>query len=218
MALSDILTTNTGAPQGCVLLPVLFTLYTTDCRSEDGENLLVKFADDTSLSGLLEENEVVYGEAVTKLVNWCDSNFLGLNISKIKEKIVDYRRKKDITEPPVITGEMVEIVESYQYLGTIIDSKLDRTANIDTCCKRAHQRLHFLQKLGSFLVNENILLLFYQSVVRNILLYNHYVTTTTSTGLTLRNVNESQGQRRRSSAINTWNLRPSCTRPLLCRS
>ena len=63
-------------------------------------------------------------------------------------------------------------MESCKYLATIVDSKLDRTANVDSCSKKATQRLHFLRKLRSFRVNENILLLFYQSVVRNVLLYN----------------------------------------------
>ena len=93
MALSYTLTTNTGAPQACVLSSVLFILYTADCRREDGENLLIKFADGTSLSDLPEEDEAGYREAATKLANWCDRNFLDLYISKARETVVDYRRK-----------------------------------------------------------------------------------------------------------------------------
>ena len=89
MTLSDILTTNTGASQRCILSPVLFTLYTAYCGSEDGENLLIKFADDTSLSDFLEGDEAGYREAVTKLVNRRERNFLDFNISKTKEIIVD---------------------------------------------------------------------------------------------------------------------------------
>ena len=58
-----------------MLSPVLFTLYTAVCRGEDGKNLIM-FAYNTSLSGLAEEHEAAYREAATKLVNWCDSNFL----------------------------------------------------------------------------------------------------------------------------------------------
>ena len=42
---SNVLVTNTGAPQGCVISPVLFTLYTNDCPSDIASiNPILKFA------------------------------------------------------------------------------------------------------------------------------------------------------------------------------
>lgn len=165
--------TNTGAPQGCVLSPVLFTIYTADCRTADASNLQIKFADDTSLTGLLRDSdEAKYRQAVGDLVDWCDRNFLELNVAKTEEMVIDFRRKSDEIYPLVIKGEEVRIVNTYKYLGTVIDDKLEWTPNIETCCKKASQRLFFLRKLRQFRVNSTILNLFYQSTVLSTLLYN----------------------------------------------
>ena len=47
--------TNTGAPQGCVISPILYTiLYTSDCRSLHDNVPIIKYADDTSIQGLIK--------------------------------------------------------------------------------------------------------------------------------------------------------------------
>ena len=49
--LSSAISTNTGTPQGTVLAPFLFALYTAHCRSTDESCPLVKFADVAELVG-----------------------------------------------------------------------------------------------------------------------------------------------------------------------
>ena len=73
-ATSDTITTNTGAPQGCVLSPILFTLYTSDCISESVSTQLFKYADDTALVGLCVNDDKDYRCEVGKFVMWCESN------------------------------------------------------------------------------------------------------------------------------------------------
>ncbi len=50
---SNSITLNIGAPQGCVLSPLLYSLYTHDCVSSHSSTSIVKFADDTVVLGLI---------------------------------------------------------------------------------------------------------------------------------------------------------------------
>ena len=52
---------NTGAPQGCVLSPFLFTLFTNDCVSGDQSVRLITFSDDATLIGCIDNaDETAY--------------------------------------------------------------------------------------------------------------------------------------------------------------
>ncbi len=67
---SSTTTLSTGVPQGCVLSPLLFTLLTHDCTAKFSSNHIIKFADDTTVVGLIKNNDETH---YRKWHSWLDS-------------------------------------------------------------------------------------------------------------------------------------------------
>ncbi len=104
---SSTITLNTGAPQGCVLSPLLFTLLTHDCTPSHNSNLFIKFADDMTVVGLISNrDETNYRSEVSRLAGWCRDNNLSLNVEKTKEIVVDFRRVHTQHAPLTINGRL----------------------------------------------------------------------------------------------------------------
>jgi hypothetical protein len=96
-----------------VLSPLLYSLFTHDCVAMHAFNSIIKFAEDTTVVGLITNNkETAYREEVRAPRVWCQENNLTLNINKTKEMIVDFRKQKREHLPIHINGTVVEKVES----------------------------------------------------------------------------------------------------------
>ncbi len=54
---SSPLILNTCAPQSCVLSPLPYSLSTHDCTATHSSNVIVKLADDTTVIGLITDND-----------------------------------------------------------------------------------------------------------------------------------------------------------------
>ena len=163
-------TVSTGTPQGCVLSPLLYTLFTYDCASTQRNTTIIKFADDTTVIGLITGGvETDYREEVAQLVSWCHTNNLSLNTEKTKELIIDPRKRRDQHSPLHISETQVERVKTFKFLGTYISEDLSWSHNTQHIAKKPQQRLYFLRKLRKFGLSSKLLSNFYRCTVESLL-------------------------------------------------
>ncbi|KAK3552710.1 hypothetical protein QTP86_021128, partial [Hemibagrus guttatus] len=149
---SASLTFSTGAPQGCVLSSLLYSLYTYGCVATINSITIIKFADDTFVVGLISDNnEVAYLEEIRNLENWCQRNNLLLNVRKTKELIVDFSTRQERNyRTSVINKSPVERVDFFRYLSVHITQDLSWSCHINTVVKKARQSLYHLRCLRDF--------------------------------------------------------------------
>ena len=140
MHASPILITNTGAPQGCVLSPFLYTTYTTDCRCDNPDCCsCVKFAGDSAIVGLLSDDSscLDYRGTVDNVSlrssQRCDTNFRELHLSMTKEIVIDPRRGDHRVELVKVNGQSAKVVGSFKYLG-LFDS-ITLLSEVRSCVK-----------------------------------------------------------------------------------
>ena len=173
-SLSSSVTLSTGTPQGCVLSPMFYSLYTHDCLSCHVRTKILKFADDTTVIGLItNSDESEYRDQVNKLISWCNDNNLELNVNKTKEIIVDFRTKKSSPPSPlVIDDRTVEIVQYFKFIGSTISSNHKWELNVVNIVKKAQQRLYFLRRLRSFGLTTQVMVNFYRAVIKSVLIFS----------------------------------------------
>ena len=102
---------------------------------------------------------------VDSFVNHCDTDYLELNVSKTKEMVIDFRQERSDSQPVDIKGSDVEIVETYTYLGIVLNNTLSWGDHVDFIVKQLNSPMYCLRKLNSFHITPEILNVFYTSTI-----------------------------------------------------
>ena len=142
-----------------MLSPLLYSLFTHDCVAKHYSNTIIQFADDTTVVGLITDNDetAFKKEVVRDLAVWHQDNNLYLNVIKTKEQIMDCRKRKAEPGPIHIDGAVVERVESFKFLDVHITNNLSRSKHTKTVGKRPRHCLVSLGRLRRFGMGPQIL-------------------------------------------------------------
>ncbi|KAK4471060.1 hypothetical protein MN116_000571 [Schistosoma mekongi] len=176
--LTTAFSVRTGVRQGCLLSPFLFLLvvdwimktstsegmygiqWTSRMQLDD-----LDFADDLAL--LAHTHQQMQAKTIRVATT---SASVGLNIHKGKSKILKYNTGS--TNPIQLDGETLEEVDTFTYLGSIIDEKGGSDADVKTRIGKARAAFLQLKNIwNSKQISTNLKVRLFNSNVKTVLLY-----------------------------------------------
>ena len=156
-----------GVPQGSVLGPILFTLYTLplgDIASKYGLRVHI-YADDTQLYVAFKPNDSTslgreinhLQQCFDEIKQWMTDNLLKLNSDKTELLISINKNKQQPTQAKndiIIGGESIAPSLSIRNLGAYFNVPMDHKDFISSKCKAGWYTLHNIKRVRSLLTRE----------------------------------------------------------------
>ena len=127
------------------------------------------YADDTVIYCSGPNTDVVSGclQADLDLVcNWLNCNRLQLNVGKTKSMLFRNHYYRGNTELKMqVNNVVLEQVNSYKYLGIMLDQNLNFNMHVDYMCNKTRKKLGMLKRVRKYITIDTALLLYKTLVV-----------------------------------------------------
>lgn len=171
-----------GLPQGGVLSPLLYALYTKDIGSKiNPETKVIQYADDIAII-VREDNKVLLKERLVAAISQIDKNMIELELELEHEKtnILTFKYGKCKTDDMIVEIKkdiFIRTTESAKFLGIIFDRRLTWEKQINEMLGKANRIIQILKYLNrvSWGIKVNTALMLYKSYVRSIIEYGLFI-------------------------------------------
>lgn len=159
---------RSGVPQGSIIGPYLFILYTSDLLDFPDS---IKYADDTTLIHKITGDIVASIRTLTSYVNevhsYCRANAMRLNIEKSKLLVVPKKSMDcDITG---LTLPGVQMVDHMKILGVTFSKDLSWQLHYDDILRRANRRLYALRVVNDALNDQGAVFKVFIALIRSLI-------------------------------------------------
>jgi len=146
---SDLLPVSIGIPQGSVLDPTLFTVFTNDLPSSVHSGSLYMFADDTTVFCIDDSADVVIvqlNKALQEVYTWCLNNQSTPHPGKSEAMLLSTGNPMGPIAPTFIGGSNLRWVTKTRLLGMTVDHKLTWAPHVMDIKKSFVTKLDLLKR------------------------------------------------------------------------